>query len=128
MTKRIALFSTLILSIVLLSSCPGGSTVLVGKWAYTYDGGSTEYGIEFFADGTAEPFMIQFADVGTFTWEVEGTRVVIHQDASTTGFSTTYIWAAELSEMDTVMSGARIGWKGVGKGSGKEFLAAKVVK
>ena len=120
MTKRIALFATLILSLVLLPGCPGGvPSALVGSWIIT--SGGDDSGLQLNANGEAIPFFIDSKLTGVLTWEADGTRVLIHQVIVGEG---TFIYAAFLTS-DTTMSGASVGWEGSVLGLSNTFTAVK---
>ena len=119
MAKRIALLTTLIVSLALLPSCPAGvPSALVGAWVITADG--TDSGMQINANGEAVPFMLDIVLSGTWTWEVDGTRVVLHQMNSVNNA----VWVAELTS-ETAMEGAAIVWKGVSLGNSNTFTAVK---
>jgi len=102
MFPRIALFTTLILSLVLLPGCPGAAAVVVGTWTITING-VTSADLTIQADGTA----VSIPLTGTFTWNLDGTRVLLEQVHP--HFSR--VWSAELTS-DTTMDGANVLWKG----------------
>ena len=108
MTKRTALLTTLILSLVLLPGCPGTPTAgsaAVGDWLITYN--NLVFGLELKANGEAVPIPLGQPLAGTFTWEVVGTGVVMYQEFA----NEKVVWAAELTS-DTTMNGAFIVWAG----------------
>lgn len=73
------------------------------------------------AEREAVPFAVDVQLLaGTFTWEVEGDRVVFHQVAG----GNRNIWAAELLS-ETSMSGAWVGWAGATHGVSTTFTAEK---
>lgn len=118
MTKRIALLSTLILSLVLLPGCPGAVSAFVGSWIITTS--SNDWGLQINTNGEAIPFTVDLNLGGTWTWEVEGTRVVLHQ----AGGIGQNIWAAELTS-ETTMTGAWLSWEGQDYGNSNTFTAVK---
>lgn len=72
------------------------------------------------ANGEAIPFVADGLFGGTWTWEVEGTRVLLHQ----VGGGNKRVWAAELTS-DTTMTGAWVNWLGVSLGGSNTFTAVK---
>ena len=106
MPKRIALLTMLILSLVLLPGCPGAGSALVGSWVITFS--NTDYGLQINANGEAIPFMLDQIFGGTFTWEVEGTRVLLHHVLG----GNEILWTAELTSDTTKMTGAWINYFG----------------
>lgn len=119
MQKPTALLTLLVASLTVLSGCPGENP-LVGRWILTI-GKSTERGLELMPNGEAVPFAVDVQLLaGTFTWEVEGDRVVFHQVAG----GNRNIWAAELLS-ETSMSGAWVGWAGATHGVSTTFTAEK---
>ena len=83
----------LILAIVLLSACGGGSSPLVGRWEavsveFIQDGESStetldqgELGIEFFSDGNGA--FIERHHTDRFTWSAENGRLMITDNRDT---------------------------------------------
>jgi hypothetical protein len=120
MFPRIAILATLTLSLVFLPGCPGGRAP-VGSWIITWSG--IDYGLQLNANGEAVPFMVDSNLVGTFTWEVDGTRVLMHH----VNQSGKRVWVAELTS-DTTMSGAWVGWFGQGVlGASNTWTAVKTL-
>ena len=117
MTKRIALLTTLLLSLVLMPGCPETGSVLVGDWIITV--GSLDHGLQINADGTATSYMLDDIFPGTFTWKVDGTRVIFHHVSSVNKL----VWVAELTS-ETTMNGAAVFWAG-SVGSNYNWSAVK---
>jgi len=121
MKRRIALLSMLILSLVLLPGCPSAGSALVGGWKMTFSG-NLHYGIQLNANGEATSFVVdQFTLGGTLTWDIVGTRVLIHQDIA----NSRTVYAAELTS-DTTMSGAYVRWSAQGLGISGTWTAVKL--
>ena len=118
MTKRIALLTILILSLVLLPGCPGAGSALVGTWILTTN--SFDYGLELHADGTATSFMIDFVYCCTLTWEVRGTEFIMRVVNS----NDSYIFVGRI-ESETSMSGGWIIWEGMSEGESALWTAVK---
>ena len=118
MAKRIALLTTLILSLVLLPGCPNPGSALAGTWVFTI--GGLDLGMQLNANGEAVPFMIDINTSGTFTWSVDGTRMTLDQ---VDGIDNT-VWEARLTS-DTMMFGAFVTWAGVFVGDSNTFSAVK---
>ena len=120
MTKRMALLSTLIVSLVLLPGCPGGVSALLGTWVFTINQVAT--GIELKANGEVELFSIANGPTlfGTINWEVNGSRFILSQFFSNN--RTAYI--AE-NTSNTMMSGAWVTWAGPGVGGSDTWNAVK---
>ena len=105
MKKRIALLATLAFSLVLMPGCPQTASDLAGDWVITT--GVLDSGIQLNANGEAIPYLIDYLHPGTFTWEVEGTRVLFYQ----TSGNNKIVWAGELTS-ETTMNGAAVFWTG----------------
>jgi len=121
MKRQFSFSLVAVLLLLILPSCPGAPSALVGEWVITQAGGSTEYGLELNADGTADPFTVTGTLNGIFTWESDGTRVLFHQVTVSNDMIT---WSA-LILSDTNLSGAWVTWNGTGYGDSNTFSAAK---
>lgn len=119
MTKRIALLTTLILSLVLLPGCPGTVSALVGTWALSMN--ATEFGLELMPDGTATSFMLDSTLEGTLRWWENGDQFILNQDA--TGSRT--IYTGLIVAGSTAMAGSSLVWQGSGEGTVDTWSAGK---
>lgn len=77
----------------------------MGTWVFTI--GGLDLGMQLNANGEAVPYMLDDILPGTFTWEVDGTRVILHHVSSVNKL----VWAAELTS-ETTMNGAAVFWAG----------------
>ena len=91
--------------LLLLPGCPGAVSAIVGSWIITT--GGIDRGLQLNANGEAIPFTVDSLLLGTFTWEIDGTRVLIHQESG----PYKWVWAAELMS-ETTMEGAWVAWTG----------------
>lgn len=118
MTKQIVLLALPILSLVTLTGCPGAGSAVVGSWVITFNG--PDYGMTFLANGQVIPFEIDAMLFGTFSWEQEGNRVVLHHVDG----DSKVIWTAELTS-NTTMNGAWIIFAGANAGVSNTWAGVK---
>ncbi len=126
MTRCIALFTPLVISIILMSGCPVPAevpSVLVGAWTYTEGGGSLPIGINLLADGTVTQFQIDNGPAlpSPLTWEVDGTEFTMRAGPN----GARIIYGGRVTS-DTSISGARVVWEGLGTGSANTWTAVKM--
>ncbi len=123
MAKRFPLLIALTLALTLLSSCPGATSPLVGTWILTR--GTNPMGLEIKANGEAESYSIPQGNGhlgGELTWEVEGTRFLIHQFTAGPDY---FIYAGRITNNSSI-EGNYIGWDGQFAGSNGTWSAVKV--
>jgi hypothetical protein len=102
MTRRIALFGALILSLVVLPGCPDASSAQIGTWAMSMVGGS-DIGLEIQASGMASVFLMGTTLDRTFTWEVNGSEFLLRQVLD----DNMWIVVANI-DSDTSLNGTRV--------------------
>jgi len=81
MTKRTALLTMLIVSLVILPGCPEGSG-LVGDWTMIVSYIAGDVGLNLLANGEAASFIAPGGSTpldGTLTWEVNGSEFILRQ-------------------------------------------------
>ena len=121
MTKRIALLSTLILSLVLLPGCPGTPSAGLGVWIILIDGIPNSIGAELTANGDVLPALGLSFMGGTVTWEqITDSEILIRQVV----VNDLTVYYATL-DSDTMMSGGWVKVDGIGEGGGGAWSATK---
>ncbi len=119
MTKRIALLTTLILSLTLLPGCPGVSP-FVETWILTWGPNNLQRGLEVLPDGTATSFVVDAQIGGTLKWFEDGNQFILTQSLNAKS-----IYSAGLSDDGNSMAGALVTWFGADPGTGDAFTAVK---
>jgi len=117
MNKQLSFLLVAVMLLLMLPGCPTAVSALVGSWIITSN--SMDFGLQLNANGQAVPFMLDGILAGTFTWEVDGTRVLLHQVSG----NNKLVWAAELTS-ETAMTGAFVFWTG-SAGTSDTFTAVK---
>jgi len=116
MTKRIALLTTLIVSLVLLPGCPGVNP-LVGTWVFNVQGVNRTVILS--ADGMALSTDFE----GLLTWGVDGSEFRMGQFQSD---DSRFAWTGRVNSESNGMSGWWIIWEGgAAEGMCDSWTAAK---
>ena len=123
MRKRIVMVGLLVVLVLLLPSCPGTPSPLVGVWTLVL--GSDTIGLELNADGSASSFPSPDTLDGVLSWEINGTEFILRRvKENPMGPSVSVLYVGRLVN-DSSIYGAWIHWEGGPYGSSGLFSAEK---